>query len=180
MWRWWWMFDIFSERILCCHRKEKGFAPSVSQKTDFPSIQGHESVWFCLVVPLCSKQNKDNPFWVGVELMAFCHCWCGVVSAKDSALPSDLRGRRADREYSRNIPLSFQLCLLLFKHTPFISLSLSIMFTDTHTHTPTHTHKYPYELIINIYFLKMCIYFLFLLFPSSISSWSLFVFTLLS
>lgn len=56
------MVDISSEGPLCCGRPVKGFTPSVSQECDvfFFSIQRHESISFCLVMPLGSKHNRAD------------------------------------------------------------------------------------------------------------------------
>lgn len=93
----------------------------------FSFIQGHESICFCLVVPLGSKHNKENDIWVAVELMTFCHGWYGVDSAKDSSPPSDVMGGSKDRKDLKYIPPSLQLCFLLFKNAVL-----------THCHTLSH------------------------------------------
>lgn len=74
-----------AECPLCC--KEKASPPSVSQRSDFPSMQGHESVCLRLPAPRRCKQNKENAVRVDEELMAVCRCRRGAVPAKDSNLP---------------------------------------------------------------------------------------------
>lgn len=60
----------------------------------FAFIQRHESICFCLVVPLGSEHNKGNGIWVGVELMTFCHSWYGVDSTKGSSPPFSSDGKK--------------------------------------------------------------------------------------